>query len=141
MHRLFGRFLPIAAVLLIVSGCGGDDDNDSPTTPEPTPVVTEPFQGVIGLNGAATHSFTVTGASQITAQLVSLSPDATLTVGLALGTWNGSICQIVLANDQTKQGDVVEGATQTAGEFCVRVYDAQGILVNAQAYLIHVFHQ
>jgi hypothetical protein len=70
-----------------------------------------------------------------------LSPDSTLAVGLALGTWNGSICQIVLANDQTRQGDVVVGATNQAGDFCVRIYDAAGTVVQAQAYLIHVFHQ
>jgi hypothetical protein len=140
MPRLFVRFLPIAALLLVVSACGGDDSNDTPTTPPPVDV-TEPFQGVIALNGAFTHPFTVTNPGVITAQLVSLSPDPTLVVGLALGTWNGSICQIVRANDQTKQGDVVDGATNTAGQFCVRIYDANGTIVQAQAYLIHVFHQ
>ena len=140
MHRLFPRVLPIAALLLVVSACGGDDNNDIPTAPPPTDV-TEAFQGVLALNGAFTHSFTVTGATQLTAQLLSLSPDSTLTVGLALGTWNGSICQIVLANDQTKQGDVVVGATNSPGDFCVRIYDARGTVVEAQAYLIHVFHQ
>ena len=140
MQRLFARFLPFAALLLVVSACGSDDSVDTPTTPPPTDV-TEAFQGVLALNGAFTHSFTLTGASQITAQLVSLSPDSTLAVGLALGTWNGSICQIVLANDQTKQGDVVVGATNSPGDFCVRIYDASGTIVQAQAYLIHVFHQ
>src|SRR5689334_23977926 len=122
MHRLFARVIPIAALLLFVSACGGDDSGDTPTTPPPADT-TEAFQGVLALNGAFTHSFTVTGATQMTAQLVSLSPDSTLAVGLALGTWNGSICQIVLANDQTRQGDVVVGATNQAGDFCVRIYD------------------
>jgi hypothetical protein len=140
MHRLFTRVLPIAALLLVVSACGGDNNGDLPTTPPPTDV-TEAFQGVIALNGAVTHPFTVTNPSVITAQLVSLSPDSTLVVGLALGTWNGSICQIVRANDQTKQGDVVDGATNTPGDFCVRIYDANGTIAQAQAYLIHVFHQ
>jgi hypothetical protein len=139
MHRLFARVLPVAALLLFVSACGSDS-NDTPTTPPPTDV-TESFQGVLALNGAITHPFTVTGATQITAQLVSLSPDSTLTVGLALGTWNGSICQIVLANDVTKQGDVVVGATNSAGDFCVRIYDANATIAQAQAYLIQVFHQ
>ena len=140
MHRLFPRVLPIAALLLVVSACGGDDSTDIPTAPPPTDV-TEAFQGVLALNGAFTHSFTVASSSVITAQLVSLSPDPTLTVGLALGTWNGSICQIVRVNDQTKQGDVVDGATNSPGDFCVRIYDASGTIVQAQAYLIHVFHQ
>ena len=140
MHRLFARVFPIAALLLVVSACGGDNNDDLPTTPPPVDV-TEAFQGVLALNGAFTHSFTVNSSSVITAQLVSLSPDPTLVVGLALGTWNGSICQIVRVNDQTKQGDVVDGATNTAGQFCVRIYDANGTIVQAQAYLIHVFHQ
>ena len=139
MFRQIARFLSIAALLLVVSAC--DNDDATVITPEPTPDVVEPFQGVIALNGGITHPFVVTRTGVITAQLVSLSPDSTLVVGLALGTWNGSICQIIRVNDQTKQGDVVDGATSSPGNFCVRIYDANGTLAQAQAYLIHVFHQ
>jgi hypothetical protein len=139
MFRLTARLLPITALLLVVSACG--DDDPTIITPEPIPDIQEPFQGVIGLNGAITHPFTVTRSGAMTAQLVSLSPDSTLTVGLSIGTWNGSICQTVLHNDLAKQGDVVAGATSSPGEFCARIYDARGILVQAQAYLIYVIHQ
>jgi hypothetical protein len=141
MYRLFARFVPVLVLMVAATACGNGDNNSTPTTPDQTPTITEPFEGVLGLNGAFTHPFTVAGATTITAQLISLSPDSTLTVGLALGTWNGSICQIVLSNDTTKQGDVVQGATQSAGNFCVRIYDASGILTQAQAYFIEVFHQ
>ena len=139
MHRLCARFIPVAALLLVVSGCGGD--GDTPTTPEPIPDVVDSFSGVLTTSGAATHTFKVSRASQIVAQLVSLTPNSEKTISVSLGTWNGSICQIVLANDATKQGDIVPGATQAAGDFCLRVLDPNGSVTEAQFYVVLVTHQ
>jgi hypothetical protein len=138
MHRFLARLLPVALLLLVASGCGGDDPIDTPTTP--TPTQSHVFQGILEKNGAVSHPFTVTGSSSMSAQLISLSPDSTLVIGLSLGTWNGSICQVVLANDATKQGDAVLGQTQIAGDFCVRVYDAAGKVVEPQAYAVEVVY-
>jgi hypothetical protein len=74
----------------------------------------------------------------MTAQIVDLQPDGQSPVGISLGTWNGSICQIVLANDVAIQGSVVLGATNTAGDFCVRIYDAAGSVAREQTYVIEV---
>jgi len=68
-------------------------------------------------------------------------PDATKPVGLSLGTWNGSICQIVLDNPNSVQGSLVIGASSATGSFCVRIYDAAGTVVNPQMYTIDVQHQ
>jgi hypothetical protein len=138
MHRFKSRLLPLAALLFVVS-CGGEED--TPTTPPPAPRDPDSFSGVLAQNGVVIHPFTVTGPSQVTAQLVSLTPNADKVIGMSLGTWNGSICQIVLDNAATKQGDVVEGATQTVGEFCLRVYDPNGSVVPAQLYVVLVHHQ
>jgi len=141
MHRLIARLVPMVAAslaLLIMGGCGNSSD-DSVVAPPP-PTLTDTFSGTLNLNGAITHSFTVTGAGSITAQLTTLSPDSTKPVGLSLGTWNGSICQVILPNDNSVQGSVVVGNSSTIGSFCVRIYDAAGTVVDPQTYVIDVFH-
>jgi hypothetical protein len=95
MHRFISRLVPLVALSLIMSGCGGDNDPVAP--PPATTSVISSFSGTLTLNGATSYSFTVAGTGGITAQLTSLQPDAAKPVGFSLGTWNGSICQIVLA--------------------------------------------
>ena len=141
MHRLIARLVPMVAAslaLLVMGGCGGSSD-DSVVAPPP-PTLSETFSGTLTLNGATTFFFAVTGAGTITAQLTTLSPDSTRPVGLGLGTWNGSICQITLPNDNSVQGSVTVGAASAPGSFCVRIYDAAGTVVAPQTYAIDVFH-
>ena len=38
MHRFFARLVPLAVLLLVVSGCGGDETVDTPTEPAPTTI-------------------------------------------------------------------------------------------------------
>jgi hypothetical protein len=82
----------------------------------------------------------VTATGDITAQITTLTPDSTALVGLSLGTWNGSICQIVLDHPSATQGQVVVGVASAPGDFCVRIYDAAGTVVQPQTYTIDVFH-
>ncbi|ODS57018.1 MAG: hypothetical protein ABS36_05825 [Acidobacteria bacterium SCN 69-37] len=60
-------------------------------------------------------------------------------VGLALGTWSGTTCTIVLANDITAQGGLVSGVVQGAGSLCARVYDV-GRLEGPATFTIDVTH-
>ena len=138
MHRFFSRLVPLVSLSLVVSGCGSSSD-ETVTAPAPT-VLTESFSGTLTLNGATTYSFRVTATGNITAQLVTLSPDSTKPVGLALGTWNGSICQITLPNDNSIQGSVTVGTASAVGDFCVRIYDAAGTVDQPQTYTIEVDH-
>ena len=75
----------------------------------------------------------------LTATLRTLAPDSTLVVGLSLGTWNGSSCQIVLANDNATQGAVVVGNASTTTNLCARIYDV-GSVVEPVSYQIDVVH-
>jgi hypothetical protein len=138
MHRLISRLVPLFALSLFVSGCGGS--NNDPVAPPPPPSVISNFSGTLTLNGAATYSFTVTAPGGINAQLTSLQPDSAKPVGFSLGTWNGSICQIVLRNDASIQGSLVVGSASAAGDFCVSIYDAAGNVVQPQTYVIDVEH-
>jgi hypothetical protein len=141
LHRSIAGVIAfgVAALLFTTAGCGSSDDEL--TGPSSTSV-TVPFgPDILTLNGARTYSFTVTATGGISAQLISWEPNATLPVGMSLGTWNGSICQVVLSNDQSVQGSLVVGQTNTPGDYCVRIYDADGKIVEPQTYVIHVTHQ
>ena len=77
----------------------------------------------------------------MTATLTTLGPDNTLVMGMALGTWNGTTCQIVLANDTATQGTIITGGVSSFGSLCVRAYDV-GNITAAQpfTYEITVVH-
>jgi hypothetical protein len=122
---------------LFLVSCG----EETPTTPTPVePVtVTETFDGTINRNGAATHRFTTASRGSLTATLTTLSPDPDLVVGLGVGAWNGSVCNILLARDEAVQTTVIFGDVNAAGELCVRIYDV-GRIVDTTDYTITVVH-
>jgi hypothetical protein len=129
--------LLVVAAALGFCGCS----NTTPTTPTPpTPAsTTETFQGNLNPNGAKTFSFTVQAAGALTATLTTVSPDATLAIGLALGTWNGTACKVELANDSATQGAVVTASASAAGSLCARVYDV-GNLTDVVSFEVTVVH-
>ena len=133
------RPIPVLALFLtagLFSGCG---DTETPTTPTDPPVeIAEPFTGTLTVNGAATHPFVVQRAGQATATVTSLSPDSAAVISVSLGTWNGQVCQILLANDAATVNTTVVG-TASAGNFCVRVLDV-GRLTAPTDYAVTVRH-
>jgi hypothetical protein len=127
--------MPLA---VLGTACGS---SSTPTTPTDSDAVsvTESFTDTLTVNGAKTQPFTASRAGTVTATITALSPDATVTVGLSLGTWNGSACQIIIANDAAVLNTVVTGTAQATGNFCVRVYDV-GKLTAATDYTLAVTH-
>src|SRR5687767_9951577 len=84
MRRTFCTTVLLVGALL-AAGC--DNEVDNPTTPtEPAPTVTETFTGTINVNGAMNHNFNVAAAGNVTLTLTEVTPDATVQVGIALGT-------------------------------------------------------
>jgi hypothetical protein len=128
----------LLALALTFSGC--DDDNPTPpTAPTPPPTTTDTFSGMVNRNGGVTHTFATQASGTATATLTALSPDSALVVGFSMGTWNGTVCQIVLANDRATQGTVVIGGVSTLSSFCMRIYDV-GNIVDPIAYEFTVVH-
>jgi hypothetical protein len=130
--------LALAAALALAGGCDSGDTPTDPSDPTPSPTVTESFSGSLTVNGGQTFNFAASAAGPVTATLSATNPD-TAVVGLALGTWNGISCQIVLANDNASRGISVVGEASTFGNLCVRVYDT-GQLTEPAAFLITVVH-
>jgi hypothetical protein len=132
------RGLLFISLFVGIVGCGDDDPPTAPTPPVSRPTVTETFSGTLTVNGGVTHSFN-TGSGQIIATLDALAPNNAAVIGVALGTWNGAACQIVIANDSAGQAVQVVGVATTTGSFCMRVYDV-GQLAAATDYTVTVVH-
>jgi hypothetical protein len=141
MRRLTGTVVLVASLAFAGAGCSATTTTPTtPTTPTlPLEPVTESFAGSITTNGAVTFQFLVKQSGLIQATLKSLSPDSAIAVGLALGTWNGEICQVVLANDQATLGFGVTGSVSTAATLCLRIYDI-GQLTQPNSFELTVIH-
>ena len=138
MYRLVSYALILCAVLS-TAACGSKASTPTSPTPAPAATVTETFSGTINRNGATTHTFLAQASGAVTATLDTLAPENTSAIGLSLGTWNGSACQIVIANDNAAQGAIVVGLASSAGNLCVRVYDV-GKIGDLASYELTVVH-
>jgi hypothetical protein len=128
--------LPLVLVSLLAAGC---DDDAPPTGPTETPTaITESFSGTVTVNGAVTNPFTITRAGEVSARIVSLSVTDAV-IGLSLGTWNGQVCQIILANDNASTTISSVTGNASAGSFCVRLYDV-GKLTGPVDFEVSVTH-
>ena len=138
MRRSVSEVLLLALLVLAVGAC--DDDNSTPTNPTPTPVATtETFSGVLTVNGARSFPF-ASNAGSVTATMTALAPDPLTVIGMAIGTWTGTTCQIILANDQSSINAMVNGAVTTTGTLCLRVYDSTGQLTEPVNFSVAVQH-
>jgi len=120
------RFRFVALAFAVgAAACGSSPT--TPTTPTTPVTVTDTFTGPLTQNGAFSFNFTTAQSGQVTATLTTLSPDSTLVVGLALGTWSGNACQIVLSKDSATQASFIVGQASQASTFCVRIYDVGNV--------------
>ena len=137
VRGLYGRLF---AILILACGAAGCDD-DTPTTPTtPAVFVTETFSGTVGQGGSATHNFSTATSGAITATLKTIGTDNTLVVSFALGTWTGSACSLVLANDAATGGALLTGTMTGQGTLCARIGDVGNIGTTAASYTIEVVH-
>ncbi len=139
MTRLRFLFGATLAVVLGTTACSSNNTPTTPTTPTPT-TFTEVFGGTITLNGASSHSFIAQASGTATVTVTALAPDAAQPIGVALGTWTGSACQVIIANDRAVLGSSLNGAIGSSGSLCARAYDATGALAGAVTYELTVVH-
>ena len=128
----------LAAVSLIAAACN-KPSTPPPTQPSPT-AVTETFSGTLTVNGAITFPFSVAVAGALTGTLTAVGPDASAVIGVALGTYAGTTCQVILANDSAGLSSTITGAVNAQGLLCARVYDATGKLTAPVTFTITVAH-
>ena len=131
----------LLAAALGVSACSNSDTTSTTTTSPTLGILTDTFTGTLNVNGAQSFPFAVTAAGTVSATLASVAPDATLVVGLSLGTWNGANCAVVLSNDAALQGNTITGTASNAGNLCVRIYDVGKVTAAATvSYTVSVSH-
>jgi len=137
MSRRTHSILLVVALALGSWACS----NTAPTTlPTPTPpTTTDTFEGSINPNGAKTFSFIVQTGGTVTTTLTTVSPDSTVAIGLAVGTWDGAACSVFKANDNAPQGTSITVTASGAGSLCVRVYDV-GNLLDVASFVVTVVH-
>jgi len=139
MLRVFNRRMVAIVLLACVAAACDDEVTTTPITPSLPR--TETFTGVVTQNGAATHNFDVAGGGSVTARLTSIGADNTLVVSFALGTWTGSACSVVLANDAATGGAVLNGTMTGLGTLCARIGDVGNVAAGDGApYTIEVVH-
>jgi hypothetical protein len=137
MDRVRRWAVLVLALSAVTAGCTSSDQPS--TTPSTTPsTVTDTFSGTLNQNGGASYPFTVTAAGNATATLLTVG-DPQPKIGVSMGTWNGTSCQIVIANDAAVVGTPVIGTASGAGSLCVRVYDV-GNVVTPVTYQVQVVH-
>lgn len=137
--RLIARMLLLVAVATMAGGC---DDELTPTTPAPPTLVTETFNGTLTINGGLTHTFTTQSAGDLTATLTTLAVESGVTVGLSFGIFSPSTnqCQILVDNGAAIQGTRLTGQVSSAGNYCLRIYDASAKLTAAANYTLTLEH-
>jgi hypothetical protein len=139
MTPLLLRLLPLLLFALVAAGCNNNDEalfGPTPVIPDPTTVV---VSGSVTPNGAFTHPFNTFSFGTVQVTLLALEPEPDGPIGLALGTWSGQACQVVLANDQAVVGVVITGSVGSIGSLCVRVYDV-GTLSGPTEFQIQIVH-
>jgi hypothetical protein len=124
--------------------CGSPSSSTTttPTVTAPTTTSTDTFTGTLTTNGAASYPFTALAAGSILVTLTSLGPDSAATIGLSIGTWNGSVCTVNtgLFIDTAAQGTVLSATVNAASSLCVRVYDAAAKITTPLTYTVTAVH-
>jgi hypothetical protein len=139
MNPSMSRGLRLLALLLMAGAapsCGG---TVAAALTTPTTTRTDSFSGTVTRNGAFTYPFAAAQAGTVTAAYASVGTDNSIALGLALGTWDGVACQILIVNDNATAGVVVTGTVSAAGSLCVRVFDV-GYVVDPISYEVRVAH-
>jgi hypothetical protein len=137
------------AVLLAVGLAGCDNIDESIIGPPgPPPMITTTLAGSLALRGAETRTFEVIPTGQtvsITATITAITrqdaqeTEEQIVVGMAMGTWNGATCQVILVNDNAFAGTTIVGTVSGYGMLCVRIYDVGRLEVPVN-YSIDVVH-
>jgi hypothetical protein len=135
----FRRLLLLPALLVAGFAAGCSDDNSSTPQAPPPVELTDTFAGTVTVNGAFSHNFEVTRAGAVTAKITALAPDSAVTVGFALGIWNGTACQLIITNDMATASTTINGTATAPGTLCVRVSDV-GQLSAPSDYEVQVAH-
>jgi hypothetical protein len=131
----------IGALLVACALAACDDDTPTAPTPTPTPPVTTTFTGSLTQSAAMIHTVAVSASGAVVGTLKTIADDNTIAVSFALGSWNGNLCTLVVANDAATQGAVLTGSMTAAGTLCTRIADSGSLPAGRTVtYTIELVH-
>jgi hypothetical protein len=129
------RWGALVVALPLTAACGGS--TTTPTTPTAS-TTTETFTGAVPAGGLAFNDFNVAQAGNLTATIVSLAPQTTITMGFGIGQPSTTGCTLISYDETARVGSVQQG-TINPGTYCVELYDI-GNVVNSVNYTVTVDH-
>jgi hypothetical protein len=135
------RPLVFAVMALLTAGACTYNDETIPLPTTPAPVTTERFAGTLGLNEKAVHPFTIAlSGGLLTVTLTAAGPPATIPMGLAVGTSDGTNCTILTNGSVTTPAGAAPqlSGTLNGGKYCVQV--SNGNQAAPVTYAVTVTH-
>ena len=114
-----GRLICMMAFLIVMTAC------DSYTDPTPVQRESVTFDGRLARTGVFVGNFPVKnpgGVRVVLNSLVGADTNITAVGGLAVGTWDGATCALLVKNENASFSTVVSG-TAIVGDYCVQLYD------------------
>ena len=140
MRTGWNRLL-VAAALAGAAACGSSTGTTAPSATSPANV-TDSFSGSVAQLGSENHVFAVGAAGTVTVTLSSVSPLATLALGVAVTSSDGTNCLTQISqNDNARSGIIALTGTAQTGNYCVRVYDSGNVQPSTSvAYTVQVIH-
>jgi hypothetical protein len=140
MTRTGSTLVAACAALGLATGCSGTPSTGIVAPPAPSNVITETFSTLLVKNGSQVFPFNSTAAGGVSVVISTISPDSALSLGIDLGTFNGTSCTIQFSTNPAVQGASVSAQANAAGALCARVYDPLGVIVNPEAIIVTVSH-
>ncbi len=127
MSRFIPSTLFAVGVAIACWSCGSG--TNTTTTPTPTPTQSTLPEQTLNKGGAVTiQPVTTSGAGTVTLQVQTIAPDSTAVIGIALGTWNGNQCTLIVTKDDATTNSSIQGTVNGATNLCVRISDPTGNL-------------
>ena len=134
--------LAVMALAAVAAACGGGSTTAPTSTTAAATISNDVFTGVVQVGGINYHNFTVTTPGSLAITLTSTAPQTTLTMGIGVGTPNGSGgCTFI----QTTQGAAstttaqLSGSITASGQYCIGIGDV-GNAAGPITYSITVSH-
>jgi len=115
--------------------------NSSPTAPVGNEVIVENFEGTL-TGGSVVVTFVVGQRGTVSVLLRNAFQSATslqITLGMAVGSWDGTTCELLVKNDASTFNTAISGSA-LPGNYCATLYDVGNIGGNPVAYAIEVQH-
>jgi hypothetical protein len=131
------RFVAVFAALVASIACGAQTPTE-PSTPAPVyELKTSTFPGTLTTGGSAGFPFTVVNPGAINLSITELAPVNTLTMGLALGSWDAatSTCTQQLSTNLATVNVVFNANPSAPGEYCVGIFDIGNVQVSTNFVL------